>query len=526
MVVPAKVAGGNARVSFNTQLKNPKGQVNSWPFVFNLPKELEYLVLPHLEPNNSPSQMLEEQQLCQTARIGYIDFMMAKIFANKAAISIRATALSCSILVTSTQGMAQSQTIVRDAEIERLMQDYARPILAAAGIKGATEVVLINNNSFNAFVDGRRIYMNTGAIMQAATPNEIIGVLAHETGHLAGGHQERLRQKLESASKLATIAAVAGIGIAVAGSATGNKGAGPIGSGIALGSSEIARRSVLAYQRTEEITADRSAVTYLNKTGQSISGMLKTFERFQSSISLSGTRIDPYQISHPLPRERIANLQTLASENLYFDQKDAPALQERHDLARAKIAAYSGGANSVRRIFRSNPKSIGARYGEALSIYLNGSQKEALKRFDALIKEQPTNGYFQEIRGEILLKSNKPADAVIAFRTAIKLDTGKNSTIQVALGQALTLSGDAEGAVKILTVALRADRTNGLGYEFLARAYNQLGEVAQAELATAEMHFHNGNKNEAKIFAGRAQKTLKKGTPSWVRANDILKSGT
>ncbi len=429
-------------------------------------------------------------------------------------------------IALSQQALAQSTAIVRDAEIERLLQDYAKPILAAAGIKGVTEIVLINNNSFNAFVDGRRIFMNTGAIMLAATPNEIIGVIAHETGHLAGGHQEKLRQKLESANKLATIAAVAGIGAAIAGSASGNGDVGQAGVGIAMGSGEVARRSVLAYQRSEEITADRSAVTYLNKTGQSAKGVLTTFKRFQSSLALSGTRIDPYQISHPLPRERIANLETLANESPYFNQVDDPSLQARHDMARAKIAAYAGGLNAVRRVFKAGSKNIGARYGDALSTYLNGSQKDALKKFDALIKEQPSNGYFHEIRGEILLKSNKPEDAAKALRTALKLDPGKNSTIQVALGQALTLSGDAKGAVKELSDALRRDRSNGLGYEFLARAYNQLGQISEAELATAQMHFHNGNRNEAKIFAGRAQKGLKKGSPAWMRASDILKSNS
>ncbi len=452
--------------------------------------------------------------------------MSAAFFKYHSLKQTLAAVLSTTIIFAPLPSQAQRQTIVRDAEIERLMQDYARPILAAAGIKGATEIVLINDKSFNAFVDGRRIFINTGAIMTAETPNEIIGVLAHETGHLAGGHQEKLRQKLESASKLATIAAVAGVGAIVAGSSSGNNGVAQAGVGIATGSGEIARRSVLAYQRTEEITADRSAITYLNKTGQSARGMLKTFKRFQNSLALSGTRIDPYQVSHPLPRERIANLETLANESQYIDQVDPPALQKRHEMARAKIAAYLGGANTVRQLFRSNPKSIGARYGDALATYLNGSQKDALKKFDGLIKEQPSNGYFHEIRGEILLKSNKPADAAKAFRTAMKLDPGKNSTIQVALGQALMLSGDAKGAVKILTEALRKDRSNGLGYEFLARAYNELGQINEAELATAEMHFYNGNRNEAKIFAGRAQKGLKKGSPSWIRASDILKAGT
>lgn len=421
---------------------------------------------------------------------------------------------------------AANVPVIRDAEIERLMFDYAKPLLAVAGIRGVTEIVLINDPSFNAFVDGRRIYINTGTIMTAVTPNEVIGVLAHEIGHLAGGHQEKLRQKLEAAGKMATIAGIVGMGAAVAGAASGSKGTSTAGAGIAAGSAEFARRSVLAYQRTEEITADRSAVTYLNKTKQSARGMLVTFQRFQTALALSGAQIDPYRVSHPLPRERIANLTTLAEESPYFGQVDAPALQARHDLARAKVAAYGGNINTVRRLFRDKPGNIGLRYGEAITTYLHGSSKEALKKLDALSKELPKNGYVQELRGEILLKANKPAEAAKAYRAALKLDPGKNGTIQVGLGQSLLLAGDTEGAIRELTEALNRDKTNALGYEFLARAYSQSGRESDALLATAQMYFYNGAINDARQFAARAQQGFKKGSPGWLKSGDIIKSGT
>lgn len=450
--------------------------------------------------------------------------LIARSIGHKFVGSISGAAMlfSASISGSSAAGIP----VVRDAEIERLMFDYARPLLAAAGVKGVTEIVLINDTSFNAFVDGRRIYINTGTIMTAATPNEVIGVLAHEIGHLAGGHQERLRQKLEAAGKMATIAGIVGMGAAVAGAASGNGEAGQVGAGLAAGSAEFARRSVLAYQRTEEITADRSAITYLNKTKQSARGMLTTFQRFQSALALSGANVDPYKVSHPLPRERIANLTTLAEESPYFGQVDSPALQARHDLARAKVAAYAGNINTVRRLFRDRPDSIGLRYGEAISTYLHGSSKDALKKLDALSKELPQNGYLHELRGEILLKANKPAEAAKAYRAALKLDPGKNGTIQVGLGQSLFLAGDTEGAIRELTAALSRDKTNALGYEFLARAYGQSGRESDAQLATAQMYFYNGAIKEARQFAARAQQGFKKGSPGWLKAGDIIKAGT
>lgn len=432
-----------------------------------------------------------------------------------------------SMLAPLVPSYAQNKVaIVRDAEIEKLVQDYAAPLFKAAGLKMKVEIILVNDPSFNAFVDGRRIFIHTGTIMNAETPNEIIGVLAHEIGHLAGGHQERLRQKLESASKLAAIAAIAGIGLAAAGAATGNEGAGSAGVGVAAGTAEAARRSVLAYQRGEEIAADRSAITYLNATGQSAKGVLKTFKRFQTSLALAGTKVDPYQISHPLPRERTANLERLAKESEFYERRDPPQLQARHDRARAKIAAYMGSDKTVKRIFRNDPQNEGARYGEAINSYLRGSPKVALKKLDELSAKDPSNGYLQELRGEILLKLNKPKEAATAYKKALKLDPARHSTIQAGLGQALLLSGNVKEAIPNLVEATRNDPNNGLAYETLARAYAQSGRTAEADLTMAELHFNAGNQFEAKVFATRAARGLPKGSPSWIRANDIIKAGS
>ena len=205
--------------------------------------------------------------------------------------------------------------VVRDAEIEALVRDYARPIFKAAGLSKRHRHHPGQRPSFNAFVAGRRMFINTGALMQSETPNEIIGVIAHEAGHIAGGHQERLRNQFARAQTMAIVAGLLGVGAIVAGAASQSRRTGAAGGGIAAGGGEMARRGLLGYQRTEETTADRSAITYLEATGQSAKGMLKTFGRFQSALSLSGAQVDPYQISHPMPRERIANLEELAQES-------------------------------------------------------------------------------------------------------------------------------------------------------------------------------------------------------------------
>src|SRR5690606_6223085 len=398
---------------------------------------------------------------------------------------------AASIAVTSAlPALAQSRgggvPIVRDAEIEALVADYAAPILKVAGLGGrGVRVILVNSPSFNAFVDGRRIFINTGAIMQAETPNEIIGVIAHESGHLAGGHQERLREQLSRARNMAIIGMLLGVGAGVAGAASGSGNAAGAVAGIAMGSSEIAMRSVLNYQRTEEMTADRLAVNYLNATGQSAKGMLDTFARFASALSLSGTQIDQYRVSHPLPRERIANLEELAKKSPNFNKKDPPALQARHDMVRAKIAAYSGNMGALQRMSRNSPSGFPARYGSAITTYLNGSPRSALPKVDALLKEQPKNPYLHELRGDVLIKANDPAQAAKAFQRAVSLDPRKSPLLRMSQGRALMLTGTKANmptAIKENKDSIEKGSEVPNGYGYLAQAYGQSGDIARADL--------------------------------------------
>lgn len=447
-------------------------------------------------------------------------------------IILSAAVFSSSVLTAKAQSSAPANAlpVVRDAEIEALVTDYTTPILNAAGLgKKRIGTVLVNSPSFNAFVDGRRIFINTGALLQSETPNEIIGVIAHETGHLAGGHQDRLREQLSQAKTMAVIGMLLGVGAGIAGAVTRNSAIAGAGGGIAAGGGEVAMRSLLSYQRTEEATADRSAINYLNKTGQSAKGMLTTFERFASALSLNGTQIDAYRVSHPLPRDRIANLSNLAHESPFFDKKDPESLQQRHDMMRAKIAAYSGGLGTLQRIFRNNPRGIGARYGDAITTYLNGTARSALPKIDTLIKEQPRNPYFHEMKGEILLKANDPAGAAAAFKQAAALDPRNSSLIRMSYGRALMLTGNKanmETAIRELKAGITRAPEFSEGYGYLAQAYGQSGQMALADLATADQHYYAGRINEAKIFAIRAQTRMKSGSADWLRAQDIINTKT
>ncbi|MCB1430730.1 MAG: M48 family metalloprotease, partial [Nitratireductor sp.] len=249
--------------------------------------------------------------------------------------SVIALAAILPVLSQSTPALAQKGklSLIRDAEIEGLLRDYTQPLFKAAGLgKGAVDIYIVNDDSFNAFVTGRRMFINTGALKISESPNEIIGVLAHETGHIIGGHQNRLRDRVDRANIMAALAMVAGAGAVLAGGDAG----GAAGQALALGSQSAILRDLLSYRRSEEASADNTAIQLLDKTGQSGSGILRTFERFSQDLLFAGSRIDPYLQSHPMPRDRIALLEEIARKSPNFERLDPPALQLRHDMARAK----------------------------------------------------------------------------------------------------------------------------------------------------------------------------------------------
>ena len=441
---------------------------------------------------------------------------------------------SMAVIATVVPAPANAQSpgrnrlpIVRDAEIEGLVREYAAPLLQAAGLSASrVEIILVNDLAFNAFVAGQRIFINTGTILQSETPNETVGVIAHEIGHLAGGHQERLRDQVARAQTIAVVAGLLGAGVAAAGAASGSRDVAAAGGGILSSGGGIARRGLFAYQRTEETTADRSALTYLRATKQSPKGLLASFEGLMRTGMLAGVGNNRnYVSSHPAPQDRIGFLRAAAEESPYFGQADSPALQLRHDLTRAKIAAYNGGASVVRQTFGRDLHSLPARYGDAISTHLAGSPAVALQKIDALIAESPRIPWFYEVRGEILMEGGRADAAAKAFQDAARLAPNRSGLLQASIGQALVTGGEParmKDAIAAIRQGLEIDPNNALAYRFLAMAYGNVGEVGSAELATAEGYWRSGNFREAKVFAARAQQKFKPNSPQWRQAGDII----
>ena len=446
--------------------------------------------------------------------------------------TLKLTAITTAVALAMAPAMASAQEnkgppILRDTESEQLLRDYTRPILRAAGMeKQNIQMVIINDSTFNAFVaDGRRIFVNYGAMMQSETPNQIIGVLAHETGHLAGGHLAKLRERMAEAQTQMIIAMLLGAGALVAGArGGGNSGLANAGAAAISAPGEVIRRTMLSYVRQQEENADRAGVKFLTATGQSPKGMYETFKRFTDESLFAARGTDPYVQSHPMPAERVRALEELARTSPYWDKKDDPALQMRHDMVRAKISAFMERQDTVYRRYPLSNTSMPARYAHAITTYLHGDLRNALTQIDALIQVQPNNPYFHEVRGQALLEGGKPAEAIAPLRKAVQL-SGNSPLIEMLLGQALVASDNkalTDEAIAILRSAVARETEAPIGYTQLAMAYGRKGDYAQADLASAQASYLRGDNKTARDLASRAKTRFAIGTPGWVKADDIV----
>jgi len=449
--------------------------------------------------------------------------------ACKAPTAALAGLIAASVALTPAPAAAQQDggtAIVRDAETEALIQDYLKPIFKVAGIRSSTvRTFLVPSEEFNAFVaNGGQIFVNTGAIIQSDTPNELIGVLAHETGHLVHQDEARFRQQLASAKAAALIASLLGMGAAVAGGMTNSPSASQAGAGILYAAPSVVTRSLLAYRRAQEASADRAAVQYLNATGQSGAGFLATLKRMANQNLFVSREADPYLQTHPLPPERIQAVEHLVKASKYFGRTDPPDLQHRHDMVRAKLIGFTWPSGRVLTRYPLSDKSEPARYARAVSTYRFGSLSSAQQQIDDLIAGNPRDPYFWELKGQELLETGNPKAALAPLRKAVSL-APHAALIKVLLGQALVAVGSKsqdKEAVSVLAPALRDDPDNAAGFRALGRAYASLGDTAMAQLTTAEGLFAEGNIKGAKVQASRAQAELKRGSPAWLRADDIV----
>jgi predicted Zn-dependent protease len=307
------------------------------------------------------------------------------------------------------------------------------------------------------------------------------------------------------------------------GMATGEGDAMRAGQGIMGGSGTLAQRLVLNYARAMEASADQAALKFLTATGQSAAGMLTLFQKLANQSIASVQFVDPYVLSHPMPFERIRNLEVAAKASPYFNKKDSPELMMRHQLMQAKLTGFLT-PHQVYQKYPTSDTSMPARYARAIVMFRQGDTRNAMPVIDGLIADLPKNPYFWELKGQALLEGGSPSKAIAPLRQAVKL-LPSNGLIKIMLAQALLGTESAENAqaaIKTLREAAKSEGDVPSVYKLLAMAYGQLGDIPRAELATAEAAYLQGDRKLAIAKAQMAARTFKRGSSEWLRANDIL----
>jgi len=409
--------------------------------------------------------------------------------------------------------------LIRDAEIEHSIRVYATPLFAATGLAMEdVRVHIVANSEINAFVTGgRHIFVNTGLLLNSQSSGEVLGVLAHESGHILGGHLNHTRKKIENASTQMAIAMLLG----VAAMASGHTDA---GAAISFGGAHLAQQNFLKYSRTQESVADQSAITLLREAGYSPTGLLTLMERLRGQEALVTSRQDAYVRSHPLPRDRISTLRAVVAKAppgrslATFD-----ALLAR---IQAKIYAFTEKPGRTFRRYPDSDTSVAARYARAIAHHRNNDRSAALKGIDGLLAEAPDDPYFHELKGQFFYEQGKPGEAVSAFQHARALLPGQ-PLILLALGQAQVSSEDAtlnHEAIQHLQVAVEVEPRLAAAWHQLSIATGRDGQLAASALASAEYALLSRRARDARMFAARAAKQLPKGSPGNLRARDILRA--
>ncbi len=407
---------------------------------------------------------------------------------------------------------------IRDAEIEAILREYSDPIFEAAGLNAPdVDIYLINDPSLNAFVGGgQNVHIHTGLIIASESVEQLKGVIAHETCHMACGHMVTRSQAIQAAGNMSMMSI--GLGVLALAAGAPDAGIALIGS-----SSQFGYLTFAKHTRSEESAADQKAVTYLEATGQSADGLIEFFEKYRYQELMSDGRRFPYFSTHPLSGERIGQLRRRVAEARVKANPQTPRAIDQMDRMKAKLIGFLEPANKVYREYPPEDLSIPARYARAISAYRVPDIGTALREIDALIELEPENPYFHELRGQILFESGQIVESIAPHRRSVELAPDQ-PLLKVNLARSLTQEGseaNVEEAVGLMIDALAREPENAFAWNQLAQAYGKQNKVGDADLATAEEAYAIGDVRRAHVFAGRAVRKLDPNSPNGRRASDI-----
>lgn len=429
-----------------------------------------------------------------------------------------AGAALCASALLAAATPVSAQSLIRDTEIESIIHEWSAPTFTSMGLNpDEVEILLVNDNELNAFATrGRIMGLNTGLILRTRTPGELLGVIAHEAGHIKNRHT--LRDGAQQAGMQPMLMTMALGALAIAAGA-------PDAGAVLLGNSQyFGTLSALRYMTHQEGEADNTGARALQAAGESGRGLVSFFENFRSQEVFSDARRFPYFRSHPLSSDRIENLRRYVTEQSNYAKVDSPERMAQHALILAKIHAFMDNPQQALRDYPATDTTLPGRYAHAIALYRSGRTDDALAAVDGLLAEQPENPYFWELKGQILFEEGRAVDAIDAHAKAVELKPDA-PLLRINLGHAMIEANDAAklpGAIDQLKRAAALETDNTMAWRLLSQAYATQGKEGEARLASAEMYFASGAREQATQFALRAREHLQPGTAEWTRAMDIV----
>ena len=416
---------------------------------------------------------------------------------------------------------AQGLSLIRDSEIENTIRTLAEPVFAAAGLNtDSVEVHLVNDPSLNAFVaGGQKIFINTGMILKADHPGQVRGVIAHEAGHIAGGHLTRAQEAMRNATAQSIVAMVLGAAAVMA--AGGDAG---VGGAAVLGGASVGQRSILQYSRIQESAADQAAIRYLEASGQSGRGLVEILQKLGNQNALLPSSQDVYARSHPLSQDRVTALRRDVEASRFAAVPDTAEEVAAFERMKAKLQGYLGRYTVTLRLYPESDSSIPGHYARAFAYHHRPDVRRALAETVVLLDRLPDDPYFNELRGQILFENGRVREAVPPYERAVLL-APEEPLLRIGLARAQIALNDPvrnKEAIENLEHAVRIDRTIISAWHQLAIAYGRDKQFGMSSLASAERAFLSGRSDEARGHAARAEAALPVGSPGALRAQDIL----
>lgn len=408
---------------------------------------------------------------------------------------------------------------IRDSEVENTIRTFATPLLEAAGLDpAALRIFLVQDKTLNAFVaGGQNIFFHTGLLIRAEHPGQLIGVIAHEIGHISGGHLARGQGAVEGATAEALAAMILGAAVGVA------TGRGDAGSAIMMGGQQVATRNLLAFSRSQEQSADQTAVRLLDATGQSSTGIVEFFDILGDQELLIADRQDPYVRTHPLTRDRVNFVRNHVELSPHTNAGTRPEWVEMHRRMRAKLFAFFESPARTLQRYKESDRSIEARYARAIAFYRKPDLGTAIPLIDELIAERPADPYFHELKGQMLFENGRGEEAIAPYRQSVAL-LPDDILLRLGLGQVLVETEDPARLAEAKThlqLATAREPTSRSAWRLLSIAYGRSGEEGMAAYAMAEQELLENRLAEAGFHAGKAEQMLPKTGSVWLRIQDI-----